>query len=83
MTTEELKALESHKVVDSRGTACPGPLLAVKQAIADVPSGGIMEILSSDAGTKRDVPRWAKKQGHEYLGDFEEAGYFTLYLKKN
>ena len=82
MTPEELKNLKSDKVVDARGTACPGPLLAVKQAIADVPPGGIMEILSSDAGTKRDVPRWAKKKGYEYLGDYEESGYFTIYLKK-
>lgn len=83
MTTEELKAINADKVVDSRGTACPGPLLAVKQAIADVESGQIMQVLSSDAGTKRDIPRWCNKQGHEYLGDFEEAGFFTLYLKKN
>ena len=83
MTTEELKAITPDKVVDSRGTACPGPLLAVKQAIADVDSGEIMQVLSSDAGTKRDIPRWCTKQGHEYLGDFEEAGFFTLYLKKN
>ena len=82
MTKEELKTLNVDKVVDARGTACPGPLLAVKQAIADVPDGGIMEILSSDEGTKRDVPRWATNKGYEYLGDFEESGYFTMYLKK-
>jgi TusA-related sulfurtransferase len=82
MTKEELKQLKVDKVVDARGTACPGPLLAVKQAIADVPDGGIMEILSSDEGTKRDVPRWARKKGYEYLGDYEESGYFTIYLKK-
>ena len=82
MTKEELKTLNVDKVVDARGTACPGPLLAVKQAIADLPDGGIMEILSSDEGTKRDVPRWATKKGYEYLGDFEESGYFTMYLKK-
>jgi TusA-related sulfurtransferase len=41
-----------------------------------------MEILSSDEGTKKDVPRWADKRGYIYLGDFEESGYFTIYLKK-
>ncbi len=82
MTTEELKAIKENLLVDSRGTACPGPLLAVKQAIGELESGQIMQILSSDAGTKRDIPRWCNKQGHEYLGDFEEAGVHTLYLKK-
>ena len=83
MNIEELKNLAAEKLVDARGTACPGPLLAAKQAIADVNSGGIMKVLSSDPGTKRDIPRWAKKQGYEYLGDFEESGYFTIFLKKS
>jgi len=82
LATEDLKSIKADKVVDARGTACPGPLLAVKQAIADIPDGGIMEIMSSDAGTKRDVPRWANKKGYEYLGDYEESGYFVMYLKK-
>jgi TusA-related sulfurtransferase len=83
MTTEELTGLDIAKVVDARGTACPGPLLAAKKAIGELEGGEIMEVLSADAGTKRDIPKWAAKKGHEYLGDMEEDGYFKLYLKKN
>ncbi len=82
MTTEEAKNLNITKVVDARGTACPGPLLAAKKAIGELEEGEIMEILSADAGTKRDIPKWAEKKGHEYLGDVEFDGYFKLYLKK-
>ena len=82
MTTEELKNVEVAKSVDSRGTACPGPLLAAKKAIGEVPEGGIMEVLSSDEGTKKDVPKWAKKKGYEYLGTVEESGFFRVYMKK-
>lgn len=83
MTTEELTGLDIAKVVDARGTACPGPLLAAKKAIGELEAGEIMEVLSADAGTKRDIPKWANKKGHEYLGDVEEDGYFKLYLRKN
>jgi tRNA 2-thiouridine synthesizing protein A len=82
MTTEELKALNIAKSVDARGTACPGPLLAAKKAIGEIEEGDIMEVLSADAGTKRDIPKWAEKKGHEYLGDYEEDGYFKIFLKK-
>ena len=82
MNEEELRNLEVDKVVDARGTSCPGPLLAAKRSIAEVKVGGIMEILSSDAGTKRDVPLWAKKVGHEYLGTLYEPGYFRLFIKR-
>jgi len=82
MTPDELTSLTVNKTVDARGTACPGPLLAAKKAIGEVASGEIMEILSSDEGTKQDVPKWATKKGHEYLGTVEESGFFKIYLKK-
>jgi len=82
MSTEELLVIAVDKSVDARGTACPGPLLEAKKAIGTISSGQIMEILSADEGTKRDIPKWANKKGHEYLGTVEESGYFKIYLKK-
>jgi len=74
--------LQIAKTVDARGTACPGPLLEAKRGIAAVPMGGVMEVMSSDAGTNEDIPLWAKKVGHEYLGNVEEAGYWRLFVKR-
>ena len=82
MNQEELKNITADKSVDARGTACPGPLLEAKKAMGTVNSGQVLEIISSDEGTKRDIPKWCTKQGHEYLGIVEEAGYFKVYLKK-
>ncbi len=82
MTQEELTVLTVDKSVDARGTACPGPLLEAKKAIGTISSGDIMEVLSADEGTKRDIPKWANKKGHEYLGTVEDSGFFKIYLKK-
>ncbi len=82
MTQEELQSLAINKSVDARGTACPGPLLEAKKAIGTIGSGDIMEVLSADEGTKRDIPKWANKKGHEYLGTVEDSGFFKIYLKK-
>ena len=82
MTQEELQALTANKVVDARGTSCPGPLLEAKKAIGTIASGEIMEVLSADEGTKRDIPKWAGKKGHEYMGTVEESGFFKIYLRK-
>jgi tRNA 2-thiouridine synthesizing protein A len=82
MTTEELKQLKIDKTVDARGTACPGPLLEAKRGMASVPMAGIMEVLSSDEGTTEDLPLWANKVGHEYLGLIQEAGMWRLFVKK-
>ena len=66
MNDAELNALTVDKVVDARGTACPGPLLEAKRAMAKVPkNGGLLEILSSDEGTNEDIPLWSNKVKHE------------------
>jgi tRNA 2-thiouridine synthesizing protein A len=83
MNESELNSLEVNKVVDARGTACPGPLLEAKRAMADVPkNGGILEVLSSDEGTNEDIPLWAKKVQHEYLGTVVEAGYWRIFVRR-
>ena len=78
----KLSDLKIDKSVDARGTACPGPLLEAKRAIASVPMDGIMEVLSSDQGTTEDIPLWAKKVGHEYLGNVEESGCWRIYVRR-
>jgi tRNA 2-thiouridine synthesizing protein A len=82
MSTEELTVLEPEKTVDARGTACPGPLLEAKRAIPQVSKGGILEVLSSDESTNRDIPLWAGKVGHEYVGTVEEAGYWRIFVRR-
>jgi len=82
MTTDELKNLKVTQTVDARGTACPGPLLAAKKAVGDIESGDTLEILSSDEGTKHDIPKWCEKMEHEFLGIVEEDSYTRLFLKK-
>lgn len=82
MTTDELKAIKSDKLVDARGTACPGPLLAAKKAIGELQAGQIMEVLSSDEGTKSDIPKWCRKMNFEYYGSIDENGIYRLFLKK-
>ena len=81
--SEELKALDVAVEVDARGTACPGPLLDAKRAIGECPAGGVMCIMSSDEGTIIDIQRWSKKMKHEYVGDYEDDGYWRVFMKKN
>lgn len=80
--TLDLKSFTPAKTVDARGTACPGPLLEAKRAMAAVPVSGILEVWSSDEGSTEDIPLWAKKIGHEYLGNVEEAGYWRVFVRR-
>ena len=83
MTTEDLSATQAAKVVDARGSACPGPLLEAKKGIGTINVGEVLEVWSGDARTKEDIPKWAKKVGHEFLGSLTaEGGYDRIFLKR-
>jgi TusA-related sulfurtransferase len=80
--TTELSNIVAAKVVDARGSACPGPLLEAKKGIGAVAVGEILEIWSGDPGTKNDIPRWTEKVGHEYLGNLDADGYDRIFIKR-
>lgn len=79
---ENLNQLVAAKVADARGSACPGPLLEAKKAIGSVPVGQIVEVQSNDAGSRNDLPTWAKRVGHEYLGCLEADGYDRHFVRR-
>lgn len=82
MSDNTLNNIQAQKTVDARGTSCPGPILAAKKGIVEVSIGEIMEVLATDSGTAKDLPAWAKKVGHDYLGLVEEPGFTKLYVKR-
>jgi len=83
MSEVNLETTEFASTVDARGSACPGPLLEAKKGIGKVKVGEVLEIFSSDSGTRNDIPAWANKVGHEYLGLIEVDGYDKLYVRRN
>lgn len=82
MSELDLNAIEPANTVDARGSACPGPLMEAKKGIGKVKVGEILEVYSNDSGTRIDVPAWAKKVGHEYLGVLQGDGYDKLYVRR-
>jgi TusA-related sulfurtransferase len=82
MTTLNLTTIQAAKTVDARGSACPGPLLEAKKGIGAIKVGDVLEIWSGDPHTKEDIPRWAQKVGHEFLGAVAADGYDRIFVKR-
>ena len=78
----ETKETKVDRTIDARGSYCPGPLMELIRAIREANIGEIVEVLSSDSGSKRDIPKWCEKAGHQFLGTFDETGYARLVVRK-
>ncbi len=57
------------------------PILKTKKTMGGMKSGQVLEIQSTDPGTKNDLPSFAKRAGHEYLGEKEDQGFVRFYLR--
>jgi tRNA 2-thiouridine synthesizing protein A len=82
MVTFDVTVLQPAKTVDARAMACPGPLLEAKKSIGLVKVGEVLEIWSGDPNTKKDMPRWCEKVGHEFLGVIPADGYDRLFIRR-
>ncbi len=53
--------------LDTRGLNCPLPILKAKKALADMPSGSVLKVISSDPGSLRDFKMFTRQSGHELI----------------
>jgi tRNA 2-thiouridine synthesizing protein A len=75
-------AVQPSKTIDARGMACPGPLMALIGAIRQGQVGDVIEVWSSDQGSKTDIPAWVTKARHELVSVVEETAYARFTIRK-
>ncbi len=78
MTTETAIS----RSIDARGMPCPGPLMSLIGAIREGTVGDVIEVLSSDEGSKSDIPAWVAKAGHELVEVVTEPDHARFVIKK-
>ena len=58
--------------LDCRGLRCPLPVIRLANSIADVPVGGVVEVVgvvADDPAARYDVPAWCRMKQQEYAGE--------------
>jgi len=70
------------KVEDASGLNCPLPILRAKKALAGMPSGAVLKLIATDAGSVRDFQAFARQTGNELLLQEEHDGVWAHFLKR-
>ncbi len=71
------------KIIDGRGSFCPGPLMELIGVLKMSQIGDELEVLSNDKGSAKDIPEWARKVGHELVSTTEDAGVWHITVRKS
>ena len=77
MTTE----MNIDKELDTRGLNCPLPILKAKKALAEMQSGQLLKVVSTDAGSTRDFQAFARQTGND-LVEQETVGNDYIHVLK-
>jgi tRNA 2-thiouridine synthesizing protein A len=71
----------SRRLVDSRGSFCPGPITDLFRAYRAANIGDEIEVLATDPAAKSDITAWAAKSGNQIVETAEENGYLRIVVK--
>jgi TusA-related sulfurtransferase len=80
--TEILTTPTTTRVVDARGSFCPGPLMELIRAIRESEVGAVLAVRSTDNGSRTDIPKWVEKAGHRLVGIEQRDGYDEIVVEK-
>lgn len=77
-----MEGLKADLVLDCKGVLCPMPVIRVSQAIKTIGVGQILEVQTTDPGSRPDMEAWSKQTGHELLASQEGNRVFTFYVRR-
>jgi tRNA 2-thiouridine synthesizing protein A len=77
-----MSTVQVDKTIDARGMACPGPLMNLIGAIRQGQVGQVFDVLSSDEGSKTDIPAWVAKAKQELVEVVPDSGYVHFIVRK-
>jgi tRNA 2-thiouridine synthesizing protein A len=69
------------KSLDLKGLACPLPVLKTRKALAGLPKGATLEVLSDDPGAPADFTAFAESTGNALLEHSESGGVHRFLLQ--
>lgn len=74
--------MEIDKELDTRGLLCPLPILKAKKALADMASGQVLQVVSTDPGSTRDFQAFARQTGNELVSQETRGDEFVHLLRR-
>lgn len=74
---------EIDKVLDTSGLLCPEPVMMLHKVVREVSGGTVIQVISTDPSTTRDIPKFCHFLGHELLAEEHNEKTYNYFIKKS
>jgi tRNA 2-thiouridine synthesizing protein A len=68
--------------LDARGLNCPLPILRTRKALNQLASGAILEVISSDPGSVKDMASFCDQTGNRLVSSAEADNSYIFMIEK-
>ncbi|MDQ7015745.1 MAG: sulfurtransferase TusA family protein [Gammaproteobacteria bacterium] len=73
---------EVKQTLDARGLNCPLPIMRTKTALANLKNRDVLEVLTSDPGSLKDIESFCVQTGHKLLLRTQSQEDFIFHIRK-
>ena len=74
--------IKTNLLVDTRGQACPMPVLNTKRGLERLLPGQVLEVLATDFGAESDISALVQRLGHAIVETRRSEGLFRFFIRK-
>lgn len=71
----------ARRIVDSRGSYCPGPITDLFSAYRQASVGDVIDLLATDPAAESDVKAWAARSGNAIVEVVHEPEYVRITVR--
>ena len=69
------------KTLDTKGLACPLPILKTKKVLSEMAMGAKLEVLATDPGSVPDFKAFCKATGNVLVEHSEQGGVYRFVIE--
>ena len=69
--------------LDARGLSCPLPILKTKKALAQLDKGELLQLITSDPGSVKDMSSFCEQTGNQLVSSELNEDEFVFIVKKD
>ena len=70
------------RTLNTKGLACPLPILKTRKAISELPIGATLEVLATDPGAVKDFEAFCRVTGNELIASKVDGKIFSFVIKR-
>lgn len=69
-------------VLDAAGLLCPMPAVKTAMELEKMEIGQVLEVLTTDQLSKKDLPAWCKETGNELICAIDDGNIYRIRIRK-